>query len=119
MPRGKPARKRPAASASAERQPAQSTKRRHTGRSTANPVPAVEDNINAVSNSAPATNDATDAVCTPSLDSASVNGPGSSIQGSTAVLATSNNQYQTISSWRTTMRLIQPACFQKDHAPAA
>ncbi|XP_052701653.1 uncharacterized protein LOC128178498 [Crassostrea angulata] len=84
MPRGKPARKRPAASASAERQPAQSTKRRHTGRSTANPVPAVEDNINAVSNSAPATNDATDAVCTPSLDSASVNGPGSSIQGSTA-----------------------------------
>ncbi|XP_065944776.1 uncharacterized protein [Magallana gigas] len=84
MPRGKPARKRPAASASAERQPAQSSKRRHTGRSTANPVPAVEDNINAVSNSAPATNDATDAVCTPSLDSASVNGPGSSIQGSTA-----------------------------------
>lgn len=84
MPRGKPARKRPAASASAERQPAQSSKRRHTGRSTANPVPAVEDNINAVSNSAPATNDATDAVCTPSLDSASVNGPGLSIQGSTA-----------------------------------
>ncbi|XP_052713808.1 uncharacterized protein LOC128187402 [Crassostrea angulata] len=84
MPRGEPARKRPAASASAERQPAQSSKRRHTGRSTANPVPAVEDNINAVSNSAPATNDATDAVCTPSLDSASVNGPGSSIQGSTA-----------------------------------
>eukprot|EP00105_Crassostrea_gigas_P034799 XP_019918947.1 PREDICTED: uncharacterized protein LOC105319100 [Crassostrea gigas] len=83
MPRGKPARKRPA-SASAERQTAQSSKRRHTGRSTANPVPAVEDNINAVSNSAPATNEATDAFCTPSLDSASVNGPGSSIQGSTA-----------------------------------
>nr|XP_034339149.1 uncharacterized protein LOC117693101 [Crassostrea gigas] len=84
MPRGKPARKRPAASASAERQPAQSSKRRHTGRLTANPVPAVEDNINAMSNSAPATNEATDAVCTPRLDSASVNGPGSSIQGSTA-----------------------------------
>uniref|UniRef100_A0A8W8LN38 Uncharacterized protein n=1 Tax=Magallana gigas TaxID=29159 RepID=A0A8W8LN38_MAGGI len=84
MPRGKPARKRPAASASAERQPAQSTKRRHTGRSTADPFPAVEDNINAVSNSESATNEATDAVCTSSLDSASVNGPGSSIQGSTA-----------------------------------
>lgn len=65
-------------------QPKVRTKRRHTGRSTANPVPAVEDNINAVSNSKSATNEPTDAVCTQHLDYASVNGPGSSIQGSTA-----------------------------------
>lgn len=76
MPRGKP-RKRPSASTSAERPPAQSKRR--------NPatVLALDDNINAVSNSGFVTNEATDAGCTPSGDSPSVNGPGSSIQGNT------------------------------------
>lgn len=41
--------------------------------------------FNAVSNSALVTNVSTVAVCTPSVDSSSVNGPGSPIQGNTAV----------------------------------
>lgn len=36
-----------------------------------------------MSNKGSATNEATDAACTPSVDSSSVNGPGSSIQGTT------------------------------------
>lgn len=82
MPRGKP-RKRPVASTSAERPPAQSERRNPA---TAIPVLALEDNINAVSNSGSVTNEAaTDAGCTPSGDSPSVTGPGSSIQGNTTV----------------------------------